>query len=414
MRFLFILITFLAFNVGFGQTTIEKKINSIEFDRVRTLKIHLPKGYKSDTIKKYPVAIVLDNDFLFDLCVGNSKIFAESDLAPKQIVVGLDTDFKINQDVSIVKSNGGLSTNGKKFYNYIKKEVIPYLETNLETSPFLSIIGHGDAGNFITHFLKEAKPIFNAYVAISPNFNKDTHNLFATYNLKRFGKIDNKFYLFVSNNNLDSEHERNQVSLLKEGIQNIGIENFDLDFRNLSKSPNLPSAISLAVPHAFSQIFKLYARISKEEYKEKIKDLEPLEAIKYVEDKYLEVEYIYGTNLNVRIEDIYLIESIVMDKLDGDYLRVLGDFTMIKHPNSPLGDFYVGMYHEMGKDYEKADSYYKTGYGKMDPSDPNADAFYKNIERVQKLALEQPKEEPLPLEDEPIEEEQPTEENDDN
>ena len=410
MRFLFTILSVFIFTISFGQTINEKEINSLEFNRKRTLKIHLPEGYKSDSISKYPLTIVLDNDYLFDMYAGNSKIFAKYDLAPKQIVVGLDTNFDTNQDVSIVKNNGGLTTNGKKFYNYIKKEVIPYLEKNLETSPFLTIVGQGKAGNFVTHFLKEAKPIFNAYIAISPKFNNHTPKLLTTYNLKRFDKIDNKFYVYISGNNLNTDKQRNFISELTEGIEGLNIENLDIKFDKLHKSPNLPSSISTAIPHSFSQIFKLYAKISPEEYKAKVEDLAPLEAIKYVEDKYLDIDYIYGTNLNVRLEDIYTIESIVMDRQDGDYLRVLGDFTMIKHPNSPLGDFYVGMFHELGKDYERADSYYKTGYGKMDPSDPNADAFYKNIERIASLAASQPKEELLPLEEEPLEEEQPTEE----
>ncbi len=419
MRFLFTLLTFLAFTVSFGQTIIEKEINSTSFGRTRSLKIHLPEGYKKDTINKYPVAIVLDNDYLFDLYVGNSKIFAESDLAPKQIVVGLDTDFRTNKDVSTVKVNGGLTKEGKKFYNYIKGEVLPYLKTNLETSPFISIVGHAKAGNFVTHFLKESKPLFNAYIAISPEFNKSTHNLFSTYNLKRFDNIDNKFYLFISNNNVNTEKEKNLHSMLNEGIKTLDIENLNAVFDNFKDSPNLPTSISVAIPHALSQIFKLYSSISKEEYKEKVKDLAPLDAIQYVEDKYLDIDYIYGTNLNVRLKDICTIESIVMDQQDGDYLRVLGDFTMIKHPDSPLGDYYVGMFHELGKDYEQADSYYKTGYGKMDPSDPNADLFYKNIERIKALEKAKPKEEELPLEDIPLEddipneEEQPQEENKD-
>ena len=89
MRFLLILLAFFTVSVNFSQTTIEKTINSLEFDRARTIKIHLPEGYKNDTVKKYPLAIVLDNDYLFDLYVGNSKVFAEADIAPTQIVVGL-------------------------------------------------------------------------------------------------------------------------------------------------------------------------------------------------------------------------------------------------------------------------------------------------------------------------------------
>lgn len=409
MKFLNTFILLFIVSIGYGQT-IEKQINSLEFNKNRSLKIHLPKGYKNDTIKKFPLVIVLDNGYLFDLFVGNSTVFAEADLAPQQIVVGLDTDYARNQDVSTVTKNGDLTKNGRKFYNYIKKEVIPYLEANLKASPFLTIAGQGKAGNFITHFLKEQKPIFNAYLAISPTFNESTPNLFSTYNLKRLDDIDNQFYLYVSNNNSSSKQEKDIGALLKEGIEGLALEKLHVKFDVFTDSQNLPTAISASIPYAFTHIFDLYGAISKKEFEEKIKELAPLEAIKYLEDKYIDTEYLFGTNMNVRLEDIYAIEGIVMDRQDGDYLRVLGDFAMIKHPHSPLGDYYVGMFHELGKDYEKADFYYKSGYGKMDPSDPNADAFYQNIERVAKLAAAQPKDEEIPLDDEPLDEENPDEE----
>ena len=137
----------------------------------------------------------------------------------------------------------------------------------------------------------------------------------------------------------------------------------------------------------------------------------------YLESKYIEIDYLYGTNLNVRFEDIYAIEGIVIDKLDGDYLRVLGDFVMIKHPGSHLGEYYVGMYHELGRNYEQALFYYKEAYGKMDLSDPNTELFYENIIRIE-LAMENaPKDEPLEEfldEEAPMEEEQPQEEDENN
>ena len=51
-------------------------------------------------------------------------------------------------------------------------------------------------------------------------------------------------------------------------------------------------------------------------------------------------------------------------------------------PSSPLGDYYIGRYYESGNNIKKALKYYKIGYGKMDPSDPNSDAFYENILRL--------------------------------
>ncbi len=405
MKNIFIISAFFSFFFCFGQgEIIERNINSTELATSRTIKIHLPQGYKTDTVKKYPVAIVLDNNYLFDLYVGNSKVFAQADIAPQQIVVGVETNFEKNQDVSVVANNGILTKNANKFYNFIGKEVLPFLETNLKTSPFTTIVGQGEAANFLTHFLKENKLLFNAYVAISPAFNKDTQNLFATYNLKRMSSMDNTFFLYVSDNNLSSKDTQLIFNQLNEGINNLQLENLITKFDSFESAENLATSLSVPIPHALTEIFRKYARISKREYDEKIKDLAPLDAIEYLENRYIEIDYLYGSNLNVRMQDILAIESIVMDQQDGDYLRVLGDFTMIKHPDSPLGEFYTGMYYELGKDYERADTYYRSGYGKMDPSDPNADKFYSNLERITKLIENGPKEEELPLEDEPMEE----------
>ena len=58
-----------------------------------------------------------------------------------------------------------------------------------------------------------------------------------------------------------------------------------------------------------------------------------------------------------------------------------------------MGDYYIGLYYETGYDYKKALKYYKNGYAKIGSDNPNADAYYANIERVlekqraQKLGL---------------------------
>lgn len=382
----------------FAQKTVKKDF-TLSNGNTKTVQIYIPKRYETDTIHKYPVTIVLNDQYLFNLCKGNAQLFADIDLAPRQIVVGIPTDFAPNKDVSFITKNLTLTANSSAFYDFIKKDLIPYLKANYKTSPFSTIVGQGNAANFLTYFLKENKPIFNAFVCITPKFSNDSNRLLASYNLQRLSKIDNTYFLYVSN----SIHGRNDTIRafkdLQTGLTSFENKNLKLKFNTFKESPNLSSTISESVPRAFNHIFEMYRNISKKEFNEKIKDLDPLEAIKYLEQRYLDLEYLYGTNLNVRIEDIYAIEGIVSDKMDGDYLRVLGEFAMIKYPDSPLGDYYIGKFHETGKNYDKALEYYMFGYGKMDPSDPKADAFYQNIDRVSKLKQEQPKEEPLPLEE---------------
>lgn len=384
----------------FSQKIIETSYDSKEFKRKRSFKIYVPTNYGNDTIVKYPLAIVLDDGYLFDFYVGNAKLYAEADMAPKQIVVGIKTNYDVNKDLSIIKENGALTTNGTHFYNFIKHELIPHIQQRFKISPFISIVGAGKAANFITYYLKEPNPKINAFIGILPQFTDYTDRLISSYSLKRLDEIDNTYFLYLSNTKKVNEKQQKKFKSLQTGLESIGATKLKLKFDYLDDSPNIYSAVGESVSRAMSHIFAIYPKISKEEFNNNIKELLPLEAIKYLEQKYIDIEYLYGTGLNVRMDDIYTIEDIVIDKQDGDYLRVLGDFTMIKYPDSHLGDYYVGLYHEKGKDYEKAIFYYKEAYGKMDPSDPNTNAFYKNIERVTKLNENKPKEELTPLEDE--------------
>ena len=94
MRNLILTAFLLLISVAFAQIIYNKKVSSIQFNADRDIKLYLPEGHDTDTIRKYPVAIVLNNDYLFDIYLGNSKIYAAADLTPKQIVVGVFIDLQ--------------------------------------------------------------------------------------------------------------------------------------------------------------------------------------------------------------------------------------------------------------------------------------------------------------------------------
>ena len=394
MKQLYFIATLLISTCLFSQKIITQKINSKEFTKGRSVKIYIPKDYDKDETVSYPLAFVLGSGYLFDMYVGNAKLYANTDKAPRQIVVGIDMETTYNKDISIIPSNNALTETAEKFQKFIKKELIAYMEINYRTSPFMTIAGEGKAANFISYFLKDANPIFNSYICITPELTEFNTSRIESYSLNRLSSMDNSYFIYSSNNKeyiTRKQYDRfNQASTY---LSSFNIKNLHITFDKFPSAPNHLSVIAETIPRAFQKMFYLYAKITKSEFKSNIKDLDPLEAIKYVEKKYLDIQFLYGSNLNVRLDDIFAIEGLVIDKLNGDYLRVLGDFVSIKYPNSHIGDFYVGKYYEIGRDYEKAEFYYKAAYGKMDPSDPNANGFYENINRVSKLKESQPKEE---------------------
>lgn len=101
-----------------------------------------------------------------------------------------------------------------------------------------------------------------------------------------------------------------------------------------------------------------------------------------MENKYLEIEFWFGSSLGIRERDIYAIEKIIIEKENGDRLLDFGKMILKIYPSSHLGDYYIGKYYETGKNIKRAITHYKIGYGKMDPANPNADAFYENILRL--------------------------------
>jgi predicted alpha/beta superfamily hydrolase len=375
------LIFILFYFCGFSQKTIHKEIESYILETTRNIRIFIPEGYERDSIKNYPLTIVLDEEYLFDTYVGNAILFAKKDKAPAQIIVGISMEKSKGKDISYDINSGRLTPTADNFYEFIRDEVLFYVESSYRTSPFISLVGHGYSANLITHFLQEDTTFINSFICINPSFSDFIGEELAFYNLPKFGKEDNTFYFYTNNSTSFSSTKQQKIAQVQKGLSALEIKNFNI-INDVMNTDSSVSAISEAIPRALTKIFEVYSAISKEEYENNIKDLAPLDAISYLENKYLEIDFLFGSNLGIRKKDIYAIENIIIEKENGDRLRDFGKMILKLFPSSPLGDYYIGKYYETGKMHKKALKQYKIGYGKMNPADPNADAFYENILRL--------------------------------
>lgn len=377
----FVLIFILFCVSGFSQKLINKNLESDILETTRNLKIYLPEGYEKDSIKNYPLAVVFDAEYLFDAYVGNSVLFAAKDKAPKQIVVGISMNESRKKDTYFNINNGSLTADNTAFYQFVRDEVIFYMESTYRTSPFISLVGAGTSANLITHYLKEPTPFINSYICINPTFSDFIGQQLESYNLPKFLREDNTFYLYINNSTSFSAKKQVKIGEIQKGLKTLEIKNFNIVNDTIVTSSSI-SAMSEAIPRAINKVFEVYSAISKEEFDKNVKDLSPVNAIAYLENKYLEIEFLFGSSLGIRERDIYAVEKIIIEKENGDHLRDFGKMILKLFPTSPLGDYYIGRYYESGKMYKKALKYYKIGYGKMDPSDPNSDKFYENILRL--------------------------------
>lgn len=382
MRTLILLLLVFSFSLSFGQKTIYKKYESDELKDIRDVTIHLPKSYEKDSISNFPLAIVLDGQKLFDLYVGVSNYYASQDNAPEQIVVGVNMESTRSKDAGYDVTNSRLTTDANRFYRFLRDELIPFVEANYKTSPFLTIVGESLTANFITHFLKEKDPIFNAYISINPTLAPDVNAQIQKYNIERLGTMDNTFYFYVSGNPFAKSEKLTQIQAFGKFMKTIGVENFNVVFDELTSSPSSASVIGEGMSRAFAKIFEIYSGITQDEYDKKIKELDPPSAIAYLEKKYLDIEYLFGSNIGIRQRDVVAIEDIIIEKENGDYLKDFGEMILKLYPTSEMGNYYLGRYFESGNDFKSALEQYRLGYGKMNPADPNADLFYMNVERM--------------------------------
>ena len=366
--------------IGFSQDNIiYKKFNSFQLNTERILKIYLPESYEESKESTYPVAVIFDAEVLFDIYVANSKLFAARDKAPEQIVVGIlqnqDEERYADSDYSV--DTGLPNQDSSKFYGFVRDELIPYIDDNYRTSLFKSIIGNTITANFANYFFLESSPVFNAFININPSYAPNMHEKLEL----KSQSLDSDYFYYLSSGRYNTEKRLKGITEVNNLLKLSENDKFNYKFDDFSNSTKTAS-IGQSISSSMGFIFELFAAISKKEYEDEIANLDPAEAIEYLEKKYVEIEYLYGSNVKIRESDIYKIEPIIIDKMNGDYLEEFGKMIMRLYPESPIGDYYIGMYYETGFEYKKALKYYKNGYAKIGSDNPNSDGYYANIERV--------------------------------
>jgi hypothetical protein len=319
---------------------------------------------------------------LFDVYVGNSALFTQRDKAPEQIIVGImqNQNKERYKDCEYDKVSGMPTENSDLFYRFVRGELLNYLETNYRLSPFRTLIGSTLTANFVNYFLVENEIAFDAFVCINPYYNPDMTTFL---NNKLSGFNEQKIYYYLNSGNYNSPEKHKRINEVANLLISLNNPNILIKYDRFNQSTKIAS-IGQAIPAAISHIFNIYSAISKEEFALNVKHLSPPDAIAYLENKYVEIEYLFGTNMKIRERDIYAIESIIIDQEEGEYLAPFGEMIQKLYPETPISDYYIGQYYEKREYYKKALKHYKNGYAKIDKNSDDAEAYYQNIERVLK------------------------------
>ncbi|WP_296317969.1 alpha/beta hydrolase [Winogradskyella sp. UBA3174] len=340
---------------------IYKTLESSILGSKRELKIQLPRNYDPEAKRSYPLVLVLDGDYLFEPVAGNIDYQAYWEDIPDCIIVGVNQDKTRDVDFFYDNETFFPVDGGADFYEFLAQDVLPYMEDNYGVSNYKMIVGHDLGANFANYFLFKDKPIFRAYVALSPDFAPEMVNRLQ----ERLQTLKQETFYYLATADAD-------IRVLKTAIVEADnkfktIENSKLHYKfNNFEDANHYSLVGQGIPKALNEIFALYKPINGKEYNEKVLTFEG-SPYDYLIKKYEDIEYFYGFKKPLIENDIRAIAAACNKKDDLESLEKLAKTIKKKFPGSMLGAYYMGMYHEKEGNLKKALLRYKSGLS-LDPS----------------------------------------------
>jgi len=161
-----ILIVSLYTNITYGQesnyTTGTIVISSTVLNEDRTLDISLPNTY-NDSSKQYPVLYLLNGEKWFLHGVNLQHTFADLEIAPEFIVVGVNTYVGTGS-----QRNDFFLGKASQLLEFLEKEVIVHIDNTYRTTEERMLSGWEYAGAFVIESLFQKPSLFDAFFSASP------------------------------------------------------------------------------------------------------------------------------------------------------------------------------------------------------------------------------------------------------
>jgi predicted alpha/beta superfamily hydrolase len=230
-----IIVLFVAFKAQSQRTETYKytpseviTIHSKVLTEDRKIYIHCPKLDSSDVNKRFPVLYLMDGENHFELLSQYVDYLSRPDVAalPKIIVVGIQNTKRVRDltpTQSISDYEGKPDTTGRYkssggneiFFEFLKTELMPMIDSNYKTQQFKLFAGHSFGGISSINCMLTHPDMFDAYIAISPSFWWDNEYLLklTEKNIKNGSTLNKK--LFYCNGNEGGSNSFFHKGLLK-------------------------------------------------------------------------------------------------------------------------------------------------------------------------------------------------------
>ena len=359
-----ILIFTLFVNLSFSQnldslyvSRINDTILSKYLNEKRPIEIQLPRSYDTNPDKKYPLIVVLDGDYMFNIVAGSVDYLSYWGDIPENLIVGInqkETRFKDSSVLDNITHTPITST--ASFYDFIVNEVIPYFSKNYRISNFRVILGQERTANFANFFLLKKNPVFQAVISISPKMSKNMNS----YLSENLSKTNSKIVYTLSSSKKDFESIYKNVAELKNSLDSISNKN--LKFESLIfDEENHYILPSLSVPKSIRSTYSMYSDIDKIEYDSIISNLE-ISPIDYLTNRYQLIKDFYDEDKTISMNDFMAIEEYIEENEFYDLYNELSQLAKQEYPGTILPSYYRGRFIEETGDPKKAMYIYRSAY----------------------------------------------------
>ena len=223
------IIFFLLSFTTFGQSTPTEiiEINSKIFSGTRKVRINIPNDYEQYPNRSYKVVYFFDAQaesfynftyetlkYMYDglniyiepvIFVGVMTSNRQFEFLPKN-----KTSQPLKDYGATVKLGGADS-----LAISLRDEVFPLIKSKYRCSGYNIAIGHSLGGSFITYTLTKYPELFNAIIAVSPNYYYDNGQLLTTFDSLATSKLLDKKFLYVAYGRGDKLEERFKSSTMR-------------------------------------------------------------------------------------------------------------------------------------------------------------------------------------------------------
>lgn len=235
-------------------------IQSSNLVEARRVYVQLPEGYSSSHAH-YPVLVVLDGEWLFDLARATVRFFSEIDVVdvtiPRMIVVGIENtdrnrDYVPTRDP---KDDPDFPTAGEadRFLRFLDQELLPLIDNQYRTVPSRIVIGWSFSGLFTMYSAAAMPDLFDAYLCIGPAIWWDDELVYEMFQKARFDRPKRMVITLGSREEGGQVHTATTRLLARFEEDPIeGLRVSHMEFDGVGHSWGIPAALDKGLQELFS------------------------------------------------------------------------------------------------------------------------------------------------------------------